>query len=127
MYICCVIKFFLKEEIFLIEELTNENLMTGIYNMIAKYHEKYLKNFGVTLPELFRSDNYTKSALVLIYLAYGYPNTRIVTKHELTEYVEHFHGRVNDVQQARHLGAQGGWYILSGGRKDINTFCTQRF
>jgi predicted restriction endonuclease len=24
------------------------------------------------------------------------------------------------VQQARHLGAQKGWYILSGGRRDIN-------
>lgn len=89
-----------------------------IYAMIADFHEKYLKNHGVRLPRLRRGGAFTKDALVLVYLAQGYPNTSIVSKDELTEFIRNYYPRVKDVQQARHLGAQYGFFILSGTRKD---------
>jgi len=100
--------------------LINHNTIVTQYEILAEYHKKHLQDKGVKLPRLMHGNNYSKSALVLIYLSYGYPDTDIVTKEELTKYIEHFYGRVNDVQQARHLGAQNGWYILAGGRHDIN-------
>ena len=72
----------------------------------------------VKLPRLLNGNNYTKDALVLVYLAQGYPDTRIVSKSELTEFIRLFDDSVLDVQQARHLGAQKGWFILSGTRND---------
>lgn len=89
-----------------------------VYNLIKEYHAKYLAQFGVKLPRLKMSDRYTRNALVLVYLCRNYPNTAIVSKDELTEFVRQFYPKTNDVQQARHLGAQSGWYILSGTRKD---------
>ena len=56
-----------------------------------------------------------------MYLARGYPDTRTVSKSELTEFMRTFYPQVNDVQQARHLAAQRGWYILSGTRNDDRT------
>ena len=93
------------------------------YELICEYHEKYLKQYGVKLPKLFIGKNYTKDALTLVYLAQGYPVTRIVSKSELTEFIRLFDDSVLDVQQARHLGAQKGWFILSGTRND-NTSVT---
>lgn len=88
------------------------------YNIILNYYNKFLKKYGVILPNLYKGNGYTKDALVLIYLAQGYPNTRIVSKTELTEFIKLFYPDTNDVQQARHLGAQKGWFILSGTRND---------
>lgn len=88
------------------------------YEMIKKYHAKYLESHGVQLPNLERNGEFTKDALVLVYLCQNYPNTRVVTKDELTEFIRAYDPTVNDVQQARHLAAQKGWYILSGTRKD---------
>ena len=90
----------------------------AIYALIKEYHEKYLKCHGVQLPNLRRGDSFTKDALVLVYLTQGYPNTAIVSKDELTDFIRQYDHSVNDVQQARHLAAQKGWYILSGTRKD---------
>ena len=67
-----------------------------------------------------------RNGLVLVYLAYGYPNTRIVTKDKLTEYLGHFFDKVIDVQQARHLGAQNGFYIISGQRNDYSQIKLKR-
>ena len=89
-----------------------------IYNMIKEYHTKYLAAHGVKLPNLKQGNNYTKDALVLVYLTQGYPDTRIVSKSELTEFIKLYYPNTNDVQQARHLAAQKGWFILSGTRKD---------
>ena len=66
-----------------------------------------------------KSGRFTKNALVLVYLSYGYPKTREVTKTELTQFIREYHPNINDVQQARHLGAQDGWYIVAGGRDNI--------
>lgn len=86
------------------------------YNLIKAYYNKYLKKYGVVLPKLYDKDKkITKNALVLIFLSLGYPNTRRVSKTELTKFVRKFYPSVNDVQQARHLGAQDGWYIAAGG------------
>jgi hypothetical protein len=87
------------------------------YNLVSDFYNKYLKSYKVILPKLKnKSSNYTKDALVLIYLAYNYPNQKIVTKRELTEFIRYFYPDVNDVQQARHLARQKGWYIISSRR-----------
>lgn len=91
------------------------------YALVKKYYEEYLKSKGVQLPNLERGGKFTKDALVLVYLSQGYPNTRRITKDELTGFVRLYYPEVNDVQQARHLAAQKGWYILSGTRKDLES------
>ena len=89
------------------------------YDLLADYHARYLEKQGVKLPELLRPDGeFTQVALTLVYLAQGYPDTKTVSKSELTEFVRIFHPQATDVQQARHLAAQAGWYILSGTRND---------
>ncbi len=57
---------------------------------------------------------------MLVYLARFYPNTVIVTKEELTRFIRQYYPNVNDVQQARHLSAQKGWFISSGGRDNVH-------
>lgn len=90
------------------------------YSLIKNYHKKYLKKVGVVLPKLYNTDkNFTKNALVLVYLSIDYPDTKIISKTELTEFIRFFDNKVNDVQQARHLGAQSGWWIVAGGRDNI--------
>ena len=86
------------------------------YNLLKDCHEKYLKKHGVILPKLKQRDRYTKSALVLVYLAIGYPNTRVIHKVELTGFIRLYYPQTPDVQDARHLAAQKGWFIASGGR-----------
>ena len=88
------------------------------YSLIQKYHNNYLKKLGVKLPNLRHRNSYTKDALVLVYLAQDYPDTKIISKTELTEFIKLYYPETNDVQQARHLGAQKGWFILSGTRND---------
>ena len=90
------------------------------YSVIKWYYQKHLKPFGVHFPRLRNSKNhYTKDALVLIYLCQNYPKTRKVTKEELTQFIRKHYPNTNDVQQARHLGVQKGWWILAGGRDNI--------
>jgi len=89
--------------------ILNKKLIESIYKTIADYHEKYLKQFGVKLPKLYAAKKkFTKDALVLAYLAYDYPKTRKVSKEELTKFVRSYYPDINNVQQARHLGAQAG-------------------
>jgi len=90
-----------------------------VYKTIEKYYNVYLKSVGVKMPNLKTKGNFTKDTLVLTYLARGYPKTRIVSKKDLTEYIRKYYPSVSDVQQARHLGKQKGWYILSGTRGDM--------
>lgn len=89
------------------------------YKSIKGFHENHLKKYGVKLPKLTDSNRkYTKEALILVYLAQGYPDTKKVSKEELTQFIRQYYPKVNDVQQARHLGAQKGWYIDAGGRSN---------
>ena len=90
-----------------------------IYDIVKGYHTKHLAQHGVKLPELMKGESFTKAALVLVYLAQDYPNTKVVTKEELTKFLKRYGGSI-DVQQARHLAAQNGFYILSGKRGDID-------
>ena len=92
--------------------------IVAIYATIKEYHEKYLESKGVKLPKLLHGGQFTKDALTLVYLCRNYPNTAIVDKGELTAFIRHYYPDTNDVQQARHLAAQKGWYIASGTRKD---------
>lgn len=96
----------------------NDDKINEIYKYISEMYDKYLKEYGVILPGLKKKGEYTKDALTLVYLSQGYPDTKIVTKKELTEFIHQYYPDVLDVQQARHLGAQKGWFILSGTRKD---------
>jgi len=94
----------------------NQKEIEKIYEMIKCYHEKHLQKEGVQLPKLYNRGKFSKEALVLVYLAQFYPNTKVVTKQELTEFIRKFYPNTNDVQQGRHLAAQKGWYIASGTR-----------
>ncbi|MBU4362007.1 hypothetical protein KJ813_05030 [bacterium] len=97
-------------------QLTEQQIIEQ-YNLIKEYHERYLKKYGVKMPALYDSQTqFTKNALVLVYLSIGYPKTKKVSKMELTTFIRNFFPNVNDVQQARHLGAQDGWWIVAGGR-----------
>jgi hypothetical protein len=88
------------------------------YQKIKALHsENNLKSLGIQLPKLKNSKGtYTKDALCLVLLFSKFQKP--VSKEELTRFIKGFYPSVNDVQQARHLGAQKGWYILSGTRKD---------
>ena len=100
-------------------EFMKDKEICNIYNNIKSFHKKYLEEYGVKLPALKNNKNlYTKDALTLVFLAKGYPNTECVSKTELTNFIKKYYPNVNDVQQARHLAAQKGWYILSGTRND---------
>lgn len=99
----------------MIQELSEKNIK-DTYDMISEYYTKYLKSHGVMLPKLRGNAGYTKDALILVYLAQDYPNTRTVSKGELTQFIRKYYPDTNDVQQARHLGMQKGWFIAAGGR-----------
>ena len=100
--------------------ILNKKSIEGIYQMISEFHEKYLKRYGVKLPKLYDTQrHFTRDALVLVHLAYDYPKTRKVSKEELTKFVRSYYPNTNDLQQARHLGAQAGWWIVAGGRDNI--------
>ena len=100
--------------------MKNEEIV-ATYKILQEYHNKFLKKRGVVLPNLKRGDDFTKDALVLVFLARNYPNTSVVTKNELTQFIRQYYKDTNDVQQARHLAAQKGWYIISGTRGDNNS------
>lgn len=87
------------------------------YNEIKKEWETHLKSENVKLPKLHFKSKFTINALVLVYL---YKNIgKPVSKKALTLFVKEMGHDVNDIQQARHLAQQSGWYILSGTRGDI--------
>lgn len=96
----------------------DEHEIVRIYEkLIVAKHTKHLVGYGVRLPKLKRENGaYTIDALTLVYLARNYPNTEWVTKEDLTEFIRRFHPSTNDVQSARHLGMQSGFYIVSSRR-----------
>ncbi|RLA08684.1 MAG: hypothetical protein DRQ51_01635 [Gammaproteobacteria bacterium] len=96
-----------------------DSTINKTYNTIKSYHGKFLKDVGVKLPNLKYKTGYTKDALVLIYLAQNYPQTKVASKNELTQFIRQYYPNTNDMQQARHLGAQKGWWIVAGGRDNI--------
>lgn len=89
----------------------------NLYFELKKEWESNLKKDGVKFPRLKRGDSFTKDALVLVYLYKKYGKK--VTKTELTSFIQQYYPETNDVQQARHLAAQKGWFILSGTRGDF--------
>jgi len=94
----------------------SKKVIEETYKKLRSYHTRYLKKHGVILPNLKSNTGYTKDALILIYLAQCYPHTRPIKKRELTKFILGFYPETTDVQQARHLGAQKGWFIAAGGR-----------
>lgn len=98
----------------------SENEIKEIFKIIQEYYKKYLKNDEVKLINLQdKSGKFTKDALTLCYLAQNYPNTKAISKNDLTSFVRQFYPDTTDVQQARHLAKQKGYYIISGTRGDM--------
>ena len=51
--------------------ILNQQSIENIYETIKTYHQKYLKVLGVKIPKLYNSKKeFTKDALILVYLAY---------------------------------------------------------
>ena len=98
----------------------SDSEIANTYELIKSYHEKYLKLYGVKLPRLKQKGKYTKNALVLVLLAQNYPNTTVLSKAQIEKFMQHYYPPY-DMQQARHLAKQDGWYILSGRRNDNNS------
>ena len=96
----------------------NNSEIASLYKCIEKMHELHLSQSGVKLPKLKSGKNFTKSALVLCYLFKNMGHS--VSKSELTDFVRKFFPGTNDVQQARHLARQNGFYIISGTRGDMS-------
>ena len=96
--------------------MTDKTEIEKLYNIILKEYKNSLEKYNVKMPKLYSNGNYTLNALVLIYLFSKIGE--IVSKQELTDYVRTMGFDINDVQQARHLAQQSGWYILSGTRGD---------
>ncbi len=86
------------------------------YSEIEKEWKINLEKYDVRLPRLVSGRKYTINALVRIYLYKKMGKT--VSKQEITEFLKDMGYNVNDMQQARHLAQQSGWYILSGTRGD---------
>lgn len=98
----------------------SENDIKEIFEIIQKYYKKHLKIHKVKPINLQdKSGNFTKDALVLCYLAQDYPHTKAISKNDLTAFIRQFYPDTTDVQQARHLAKQKGYYIISGTRGDI--------
>jgi len=103
------------------KKLADSEIEAG-YGLIAAKHEQYLKQHGIKLPKLRnKAGQWTRDALVLVKLTEGYPNTKPISKTDLTAFMKLYYPGTNDVQQARHLAAQKGFNILSGtrGNKEI--------
>jgi len=85
--------------------------MTNIdqtYEEIKKLHAEYLAPHGIKLPHLYEAGHYTIQALTLVCL---YDNIgKYVSKADLTKFVRQ-HIETNDVQSARHLSTQHGYFI----------------
>jgi len=97
----------------------SEEKIEELYFVIKYFAEKYLSPHGVKVPKLRkRGGGYVKDALTLVRLAENYPDTKEVTKSELTAFIRMYYPEVNDCQQARHLGAQKGFNIISSRRRE---------
>lgn len=91
----------------------NDKEIAELFGIIAKHYKMYLQKFGVKPISLKILRNQTKDALVLLYLARSYLNTKVVSKEELTEFMKSFYPHINAMQQARYLGKQKGYNIVS--------------
>ena len=67
--------------------MDNEEFLKQQYELLKKYHKKYLVQYGVKLSALFQNGKYLKNALILIKLSENYPDTKIYTKEELTTFL----------------------------------------
>ena len=94
----------------------NDIIINKLYQEISSEYNQNLKKYNVIMPNLYKGVKYTIKALVLIYL-YDHIG-EIVSKQELTDFIRNMGYNTNDMQQARHLAQQDGWYILSGKRGD---------
>ncbi|GIV24818.1 MAG: hypothetical protein KatS3mg026_0510 [Bacteroidia bacterium] len=97
--------------------MMDANNIEKIFELITQLHGEHLSKHGVKLPRLRNHrGEFTVEALTLVFLARNYPDTSWVTKEELTRFVRAYYPNTNDVQSARHLGIQRGFYIVSSRR-----------
>lgn len=95
------------------DALTDDQISSIYAQLEIEWHQN-LEHRGVKLPGLVRGGEFSKNALVLVYLYHKINQT--VNKTELTQYMQDRFPDTNDVQQARHLATGHGWYIVSGTR-----------
>jgi hypothetical protein len=98
------------------KKITDEEIQS-LFNKLKKEYDNNLAKQGVKFFNLYRGDDYSKNALVLIYLYKNFKKK--VSKQELISFLSKMDNPSEDVQQARHLAQQKGWYIISGQRGDI--------
>ena len=101
--------------------MLNKKQIEQNYNFILEHHKQYLASFGVKMPALYensQSKKFSKNALALILLAQDYPNTKAISKEQLTNFIRKYYPQTTDAQQGRHLGNISGFYIVSGTRGD---------
>ena len=94
------------------------NSFEAEFERICREYDRHnwdmLKMRGVKIPQR----KPTKIFFVLMYFVERVQE--VVTKLELTEYLSQYFDDVKDVQDARHLSKQKGFYILSGQRGEGN-------
>jgi hypothetical protein len=81
--------------------------LKNAHDTVVKSWELNLKSLGVKRPPKYGSI----SAAQLDILAYGYPNTFIVTKKQVVSILNKLGYKSNDPQQVRHLADQYGYCI----------------
>lgn len=94
----------------------NHNELLEKYWELKSEWERQLKLLWIKLPKLENWDKYTIDSLVLIYFFMNF--RKVVTKQQLTNFVQFYKPEINDVQQWRHLSQQKWWYIISWQRWD---------
>lgn len=86
----------------------NEAVFYGTYrDYVWPLWERYLEPHGVKAPPEYG----TVGAAQLSLLAFNYPNTFVVTKTLAVDTLRRLRFQFNDLQELRHLGKQGGFYI----------------
>lgn len=95
----------------------SDSELEEIYRALEAKWKESLEKKWIKLPRLKNWDNYTIDSLVLIYFFNNYK--KVVTKQELTSFIQCYKPEINDVQQWRHLSQQKWWYIISWQRWDL--------
>lgn len=95
----------------------NQEELEKYYEELKIEWSKELEWKWIKLPKLERWWKYVIDTLVLILFYINFK--KVVTKQDLTNFIQYYKPEINDVQQWRHLSQQKWWYIISWQRWDI--------
>lgn len=90
--------------------MLSEQEILDSWKLLNGEYTKYLSSKGVKFPAKLKDKNgqYQKGALAIIFLAQGYPNTRPITKTDLSSFLKDMGCPSNDPQQPRHFAQTNG-------------------